>query len=131
MSVPISRIVDRIFQDYDHNQNGVIDLKGPGKGNVFQRIRDEIRNPDEGYRMDDYQGGGMVAQPPRVFHHLKLFHEADTNGDMKVTREELTAVVSRFDKDGDGKLSTRGLAFWEPKGEKQHFERAFGEEWDN
>jgi hypothetical protein len=120
----ISAFVDRIMADYDHNGNGVIDLRMPkATGNVFQKIAHTLSTPDE--RISKHAEPGIPSIMPSF---IRLFREADTNGDEVVTREEMTAVISRFDENQDGQLSSRGIAFWEPKGELQKFNRKFGED---
>lgn len=108
-SIAINRLVSRIIGQYDHNYNGVVDLKKPER--EVER-RETRQTPD----YIEYS----------TWTRRKLFEAADTNGDQKVTAEELTAEISKFDKNGDGKLETRGW-FWNPRQEYDDFEDTFGE----
>lgn len=124
MHTPISAMIDRIMTDYDHNGNGVIDLKQPrAMGNVFQRVAQTLTTADERISKD-CQPGIPAIMPT----YIRLFREADANHDNIVTREEMTAVIRRFDTNGDGALSSRGIAFWKPCDEMQRFNKQFGED---
>ncbi len=123
MPTSISAIVDRIIADYDHNGNGVIDLHRPkATGNVFQKIAHTLSTPDERISVNNQPGVNPIMPT-----HIRLFREADGDQSGTVTREEMIAVIKRFDADGDGALSSRGVAFWKAADELQRFNRQFGE----
>ena len=109
-SIAINRLVSRIISAYDHNHNGVVELQKPQR----EVDRREVRHTPDYIEYSTWT-------------REKLFAAADTNKDQKVTAEELTAQVAKFDTNGDGKLETRGWV-WNPRKEYEHFEAAFGEE---
>ncbi len=108
-AIAINRLVSRIIGQYDHNYNGVVDLKKPER---------EVERRETRHTPDYIEYSTWTRR--------KLFEAADTNDDQKVTEEELTAQIAKFDKNGDGKLETRGW-FWNPRQEYDDFEDAFGE----
>ncbi|MFN8671948.1 MAG: hypothetical protein U0457_07695 [Candidatus Sericytochromatia bacterium] len=112
-NISIGKIVNDAVYRYDQNRNGVIDLDS----NQFndESSYDESRIERQGnttYRIVDR------------FSNQDLFVKADVDGDKKVTKEELTNFVSKYDKDNDGKLSARSFWDWvsgKPKGELDVF----------
>ena len=110
MAIAINRLVARIIGLYDHNNNGKIDLKKPER---------ELERREVTYTHDYTEFS--------TWSHERLFKAADANGDGEVTAEELTATISKFDENGDGKLETRGW-FWNPKQEYEKYDDALGED---
>lgn len=111
--IPVNRIVNDAMNRYDQNRNGVIDLDAsPYKDESFY---DESRTERQGnttYRITDR------------YSNEDLFIKSDVNNDQKVTKEELSDFVSKYDTDKNGKLSVR--SFWDtitgkPKGELDIF----------
>lgn len=106
--------LDQVFADYDHNRNGVIELHKPTRlnfsipdpagigGRAPNRQLDE-RFKNGGYGLcDSFSFHGFVSPTDKT--HLKLFEAADTNHDKRVTRQELEAVIERYDDNKDGRL---------------------------
>jgi hypothetical protein len=130
-SVSVNSLVNDYMYKYDHNKNGVIDLKRP------DGILNKLKNPDERVRssssttfVPDGQGGDTINISSQVYSIRDLLYRADENHDDKVTREELDKVVRSYDKDGDGQLGFRGFWGWltrKPKQEGDKFNDAYGE----
>jgi Ca2+-binding EF-hand superfamily protein len=110
-SIAISRLASRILGQYDHNHDGKIDLEKPNREVERREQRQAMRHLEH-----------------TTWSGRKLFEAADAQGnaDGFVTREELEAVMRRFDTNDDDALDYRGW-FWNPKQESDHFDAALGE----
>ena len=86
--VNVNGLVNDILYKYDHNKNGVVNLK----------------RPDGFYTQRD------------------LFYAADKDGNGEVTRDEMAEVVKKFDKDGDGQMTSRGFWGWLTRKPKQELD---------
>lgn len=107
--------VDQVFDAYDHNRNGVINLEKPSgliwdtadppsiDGRRPNRELDErFKQGGYGFLCDRFQFNSFL--PPTDKTHIKLFEAADTDKDKRVTKQELQAVIARYDDDKDGRL---------------------------
>ena len=128
----VNAFVAQIMTKYDHNSNGVIDLKRP------DGILNKLKNPDERVRSKTNVTSGMekdtVNISTSVYSMRDLFFHADANRDGKVDRDELTTAIKAYDKDGDGSMGARGFWGWltrKPKGEMDLFNKDFGEKLTN
>jgi len=125
-NVSVNSVVNGIMAAYDHNQNGEIDLKRQG----FFKREETTRSENSAWSDDD-----SINLSTTSFSREKLFYAADGQGnrDGKVSRDELTAVVSSYDKNHDGQLDERGFfgrlfsGFKKPEGELNVFNREYGE----
>ena len=109
--VSVNKFVNSIMNDYDFNRNGKIDL-----------------DKDETYFDQDQttQEGNMMYRTVTRFSYNDLFVKSDANNDGKVTKEEITDVVNKYDTDKNGTLSARGFWDWltgKPEGELDVFNR--------
>ncbi len=127
----VNHIVTEAMYKYDHNKSGVIDLKRP------DGIWNKLKNPDERVRsktdVNSYKEDQLTISTS-VYTMRDLFYAADANRDGQVTREELAAEVKKFDKDGDGQMTSRGFWGWltrKPKQELDLFNKEFGEKMTN
>jgi hypothetical protein len=109
-SMSVNHIVTEAMYKYDHNKNGVIDLARPDGG-----IWNRMKNPDERVRsitqVNSFQQDQLTISSS-VHTMADLFYAANRNGDKQVTREELMAEVQKFDKNGDGGMTSRGFGGW-------------------
>lgn len=128
----VNAFVAQIMTKYDHNANGVIDLKRP------DGIINKLKNPDERVRSKTNVGPGMekdsINISTSVYSMRDLFFHADANRDGKVDRDELTNAIKAYDKDGDGNMGSRGFWGWltrKPKQEMDLFNKDFGEKLTN
>lgn len=97
-SVPINKLVASLMYQYDYNKNGQIDIE--------RRVIGNNRKNESSRFEENHLNGDKVE-----FSRGDLFKDADKAGikDKKVTREELENFIGKFDKDGDGFLSSRGV----------------------
>jgi Ca2+-binding EF-hand superfamily protein len=128
----VNALVAQIMTKYDHNSNGVVDLKRP------DGIWNKLKNPDERVRSKTNVGPSMEEDKlnisTSVYTMRDLFFHADANNDGKVDRDELTNAVKAYDKDGDGQMGARGFWGWltrKPKQELDLFNQDFGEKLTN
>lgn len=126
-TLSVNHIVTDAMYKYDHNKNGVIELNRP------DGIMNRLKNPDERIRsrtdVNSFKEDSLTIST-QVYSMRDLMYAADANRDGKVTREELTAQVQKFDKDGDGQMTARGFWGWltrKPKQELDFFNKEFGE----
>lgn len=130
-SLSINRVVSDIFLAYDHNKNGVIELERPkAQGGLLSKIGNRLNNPDERVRSNTnvYSSEDEIKVSTHVTTRNHLFIAADANKDKKVTPEELKLFISEnYDVNKNGELDSRGWKFWQPKGEKQKFNKDYGE----
>lgn len=124
----VNALVAQIMTKYDHNSNGVVDLRRP------DGIMNKLKNPDERVRSKTSVTPGMekdsINISSSVYTLRDLFFHADANRDGKVDRDELTTAVKSYDKDNDGSMGARGFWGWltrKPKGEMDIFNKDFGE----
>lgn len=110
--VAINKLAHQIIQAYDRNNDGHIQLGRGNKDESFRYDRQYLSFPDR----DEV----ILSKVSRQ----KLFQAADTNGDKKITQAELTALLSTFDTNNDGKLKNKG-PFWNRKGEYKNYQKAF------
>lgn len=109
----INKIAQQIMSQYDANRDGAIQLR--------RGARDESSYLErETFSSSPYFDEVIVSRVSQD----GLFKAADVNGDMKVTLDEIKAVLATFDKNGDGKLKNEG-PFWNRKGEVRDFENQF------
>lgn len=116
--VNVTGMVNDILYKYDHNKNGVVNLKRP------DGFWDKVKNPDERVRSKTSVNsfGDDLNISTSVYTQRDLFYAADKDGNGEVTRDELTAVVSKFDKDGDGQMTSRGFWGWLTRKPKQELD---------
>lgn len=116
--VNVNGMVNDIVYKYDHNKNGVVNLKRP------DGFWDKVKNPDERVRSKTSVSsfGDELNVSTSVYTQRDLFYAADKNNDGEVTREELTEVVKKFDKDGDGQMTSRGFWGWLTRKPKQELD---------
>lgn len=123
----VNHIVTEAMYKYDHNKSGVIDLKRP------EGIMNRFKNPDERVRSNttvNSYSDDQLTVATSVYSMRDLFYAADADRDGKVTRDELRAEVQKFDKNGDGEMTSRGFWGWltrKPKQELDLFKKEFGE----
>lgn len=134
-STSINHMVADIMYKYDHNKNGVIDLTQPdGFWNKLKNPDERVRSTTNTYTTPDGKGGDTLTISSSVYTMRDLFYAADKNGDKKVTTDELTAEIKKFDENGDGTLTSRGFWGWltrKPKQELDKFNDAYGERMTN
>lgn len=109
----INKLAQQIFSNYDANRDGVIQLRAGAKNESTYTEREEFSS-------SPYFDEIIVSRVSQQ----GLFKAADANGDMKVTLDEIKAVLATFDSDNDGKLKNSG-PFWNRKGELRNFENKF------
>lgn len=117
----IEQLASDILRAYDRNRDGIID----GRHETTRKtVHVENRAP-----MHPGVPSGMDfwTRITTVYSQGKLFATADRNRDGWVTKRELVDQIRLFDRNGNGHLESRGLAFWKPKQEAEHFGDAFGE----
>ena len=131
-SVSINSIVADYMSKYDHNRNGVIDIKRP------DGVWNKIKNPDERVRSKTSVTPGFeddsVNISTSVYTIDRLLYAADKDSSGTVTREELEAAVKKYDTNNDGQLSTRGFWGWltrKPKQDGDVFNKELGERMTN
>ena len=128
--VNINGMVNDILYKYDHNKNGVINLKRP------DGFWDKVKNPDERVRSKTSVNnfGDDLNISTSVYPPRDLFYAADKNNDGEVTREEMAEVAKKFDTNGDGQMTSRGFWGWltrKPKQELDLFNEQFKERLTN
>jgi EF hand len=116
--VNVNGMVNDILYKYDHNKNGVVNLKRP------DGFWDKIKNPDERVRSKTSVSnfGDELNVSTSVYTQRDLFYASDKNNDGEVTREEINEVVKQFDKDGDGQMTSRGFWGWLTRKPKQELD---------
>jgi hypothetical protein len=116
--VNVNGMVNDILYKYDHNKNGVVNLKRP------DGFWDKVKNPDERVRSKTSVNsfGDDLNISTSVYTQRDLFYAADKDGNGSVTRDELTDVVKKFDKDGDGQMTSRGFWGWLTRKPKQELD---------
>lgn len=128
--VSVNAVVADYMAKYDHNRNGVIDLKRPdGFINRMKNPDERVRSRTSSYVIED-----EVTISTTVYSIDRLLYAADKNSDAKVTREEMEAAVKQYDKDGDGMLGFRGFWGWltrKPKQDGDFFKQELGERTTN
>lgn len=130
-SLSVNRLVSDVFLAYDHNKNGVIELeRQKADGGLLKKLGSKLANPDERVRSNtsvtSFEDEVTVSTTVRTRHHL--FTAADANRDKQLTMDELKFFVSEnYDANKNGELESRGWKFWQDKGEKQKFNKDFGE----
>lgn len=133
--ISVNGLVNDFMYKYDHNKNGVIDLKRPdGIINKLKNPDERVRTKSDVYTTPDGKGGDTITMSTQVYTIRDLLYRADENHDDQVTREELTKVVKSYDKDGDGNLGFRGFWGWltrKPKQEGDVFNGELGEKLTN
>lgn len=128
--ISVNALVVDYMSKYDHNRNGVIDLKRP------DGFLNRLKNPDERVRSKTsaYVGDDSLTVSTTVYSIDRLLYAADKNTDGQVTREELEAAVKPYDKDGDSQFTFRGFWGWltrKPKQEGDIFKQELGERTTN
>lgn len=108
----IEALLNQVFERYDHNRNGVIELEKP---DGFWR---GIFHRDERFRRDGSASGGVTVLTMR-----DLFYHADRDQDMKVTRAEMDTQVRSFDINANGILDARTVWQWIILRPDQEYER--------
>lgn len=128
----VTALVSNYMAKYDHNRNGVIDLKRPD--GVWNRLK----NPDERVRSKTSVTPGFeedsINISTSVYTIDRLLYAADKDSSGTVTREELEAAVKKYDTNNDGQLSTRGFWGWltrKPKQDGDIFNKELGERMTN
>ena len=124
----VKGFVDSTIYRYDHNRNGIIDLKRP---EGFWR---RLLSQDERVRSTSATSGGgdePLLTTTIVYTMRDLFFHADTNRDLAATREELSALVGSFDEDRNGVLDARNLwqvITFKPRNEYEQFMDVYREQ---
>jgi hypothetical protein len=108
----IEGLLNEIFDNYDHNRNGVIELERP---DGFWR---GIFHRDERFRRDGTAAGGVT-----VYTLRDLFYHADRDQDLKVTRSEMDGHIRTFDVNANGILDARTVWQWIILRPNQEYER--------
>jgi hypothetical protein len=109
----INRLAQQIFSNYDANRDGVIQLRAGAHNESSYTERETLST-------SPYFDEIIVSKVSQE----GLFKAADVNGDMKVTLDEIKAVLATFDTNKDGELKNSG-PFWNRKGEMRNFENSF------
>ena len=131
--VKVEKLLAEVLMKYDHNRNGVIELRKPA-GFLPPFLRPDERLRQETTRVAEKDRNGRVIRVVYTTHtytRRDMFYSADTNRDDVVTRQELQALVASFDKDQDGELTRRGVWGWvtrKEKGEHDRLNDQYGEE---
>lgn len=115
MVVSIQSLAQQIVGRFDRNYDGAIDLK---------------RNADyEAERLQYYYQSTYTDDMLTLswISQENLFQKADRNGDKKATLQEIQAVLSQFDRNGDGYLESNGNG--DLYGEYASFNQAYPENW--
>lgn len=117
----IEQKADDILRAYDRNRDGYIDGR-------YETVRRTVHLENRAPMHPGFPGGmDFWTRVTTTYSQGKLFMTADRNRDGWVSRRELVDQIRLFDHNGNGHLESRGLAFWQPKQEAEHFEDAFGE----
>ena len=93
-TVSVDWLVNMMMTDHDFNQNGILDISKP-KNWLTQPPAESSPGANLEFLIWQYK--------------KKLFIDADTDKDNKVTRDELDKKLRSYDADGDGKMHSRGL----------------------
>ncbi|MFP5502209.1 MAG: hypothetical protein ACLGIN_06950 [Candidatus Sericytochromatia bacterium] len=128
--VSVNAVVADYMAKYDHNRNGVIDLKRP------DGFVNRLKNPDERVRSKTSASSfnDELTISTTVYSIDRLLYAADKNADGQVTREEMETAVKEYDKDKDGQMGFRGFWGWltrKPRQEGDEFRRELGERTTN
>jgi hypothetical protein len=118
MKLSINDTVNTIFDKFDHNKNNSIEYKKDEYKYVEVNKRTEKEDEDDLFGNDEYK--------LEVHSWNNFFEKVDTNKDGSVTKEETKNLVSKYDKNNDGKLETSlvGL-FFNSKKEGNQFQKDF------
>lgn len=119
----IIKIVNDIFNDYDHNKNGEIDYRSTATSyNDYYKSNENNRYGTTTTQIN----GGMPYI--RVYTRNSLFVASDVDNNGHVTQQEVIDFIKKkYDTNDDDILSSRGIAFWQEKDEYQLFNGAYGE----
>lgn len=128
----VTALVSDYMAKYDHNRNGVVDLKRP------DGMWNRLKNPDERVRSKTSVTPGFeddsINISTSVYTIDRLLYAADRDNSGTVTREELETAVKKYDTNNDGQLSTRGFWGWltrKPKQDGDIFKKELGERMTN
>jgi Ca2+-binding EF-hand superfamily protein len=120
----VNDVSERVFAAYDADRNGAIEFRGADRREMTrQQERVEPAGGANPFGTDQ-----RLVRVTSTWTQVSLFVAADTDDDGSVTREEMQAAIAPFDADRDGRLSSRGWAFWQPPGELERFDRAYAEQ---
>lgn len=124
----IPAMVANYMSRYDHNRDGVLDIKRPAG------VWKSLTTRDERVRSTTMTTPAMEEDKVNLsttYHTIdRLLYAADKDSNGHVTPEELTATIGRYDQDKDGRLSYRGFLDtlrFRPREEGDEFERELGE----
>jgi Ca2+-binding EF-hand superfamily protein len=121
----IENMVNNLFSQFDHNNNGKIEYKKvTGKTETDESLREDDRLVSK--------GNNVYVHDKFIVSNKKLFTDADSNKDGFLTKKELTGFISKFDKNGNGQLDLRSFVDWiandnKEQAEFKHFIRAYPE----
>lgn len=123
MAIRVDQLASDILRRYDRNRDGFIDGR-------YETTRTTVHTAHHGSmrRHPDFpEGYDYWTRTTTVYSQGKLLAAADRNRDGLVTKRELADQIRLFDRNHNGALESRGLAFWEPKNEAEQFGDTFGE----
>ncbi len=108
--VGVETSIQNVLDGYDHNDNGVIDMENGS----WWRGPETLRTETDSYTDSD----GDTHYDTDTYSIERLATTADTDGNWKVTQEELRSTIGSYDLDGNGRLQ---------KDELKRFQREVGE----
>lgn len=131
-STSVTALVSDYMAKYDHNRNGVIDLKRP------DGVWNKLKNPDERVRSKTSVTPGFeqdsINISTSVYTIDRLLYAADKDNSGTVTRDELETAVKKYDTNNDGQLTSRGFWGWltrKPQQDLDIFKKELGERMSN
>lgn len=107
-SINIQALVGRIFERYDRNNDGKIDLHGPDHASTYAELNEKTAVLRNVYTRDRFSNTKKWKSQDALVNLGSLFAAADKNGDGLATRQEIEDLVRGYDHNKNGRLDYIG-----------------------